>query len=205
MPTVLLIRHGENNFVGKRLAGRLPGVHLNENGRQQAQYIAQKLEKAPICAIYSSPLERALETATPLAAGKGLEVQVCPGVIEVDVGDWQNRTLKQLRRLRLWKVVQQSPSQMRFPGGESMLEVQQRAVEAIDQIAASHQEKDLVAIFSHADVIRLATAHYLQMPLDAFQRLGADTASLTMIFFGKNSVYLPKINQSFNFEWPEPA
>ncbi len=203
MPTLLLIRHGENHFVGKRLAGRLPGVHLNDRGRQQAQIIADRLAKAPITAIYSSPLERAMETAAPLAEAKGIEIRLLPGVMEVDYGEWQNRTLKQLRRFRLWKQVQQSPSQMRFPSGESLLEVQQRAVAALEQIASQHEEKELIAVFSHGDVIRLVTAHYLLMPLDAFQRLGTDTAALTVLIFAKNGVFLPKINQSFDFEWHE--
>src|SRR3954452_18283038 len=102
MTTILLIRHGENNMVGKRLAGRLPDVHLNDRGKQQAQQLAEALCKAPLKAIYSSPLERAVETAEPLAAELGLPVQIAPGLIELGYGDWQGKTLKQLSRLKLW-------------------------------------------------------------------------------------------------------
>ncbi len=98
MTTVLLIRHGENNMVGKRLAGRLPGVHLNKKGREQAEQLAEVLCKAPIKAIYSSPLERAVETAEPLAKLLNLEILPAPGLVELAYGDWQGKTLKQFGR-----------------------------------------------------------------------------------------------------------
>ena len=113
MPTFLLIRHGENEYVAKgRLAGRLPGVHLNENGKKQAEAVAKAFVKAPIKAIYSSPMERCMQTAEPLAAALGLEINASQGLIEVDFGSWQDKTLKQLQRRKLWKVVQSNPSRM---------------------------------------------------------------------------------------------
>ena len=120
MPTLLLIRHGDNEFIARnKLAGRLPGVHLNEKGRQQAEVLAQLLLKAPLRAIYSSPMERAVETAQPLAAALGLEVQIRPQLIELNYGNWQGRTFKQLARIKLWKEVQNNPVGVRFPGGET--------------------------------------------------------------------------------------
>lgn len=210
MTTVLLIRHGENNTVGKRLAGRLPNIHLNEKGRQQAQQIAQALGSAPLKAIYSSPLERALETAAPLARALGLPVQDAPGLVEVGYGDWQGKTLKQLSRYKLWKVVQEKPSEMRFPNGESLVEVQRRAVAEVERIAAVHQEADLVACFSHGDIIRLLLAHFLGMPFDLYQRIMASTASISVVHIDKaGRPYLAHINQvlslEFRTEQPDPA
>lgn len=204
MTTLLLIRHGENNFVGKRLAGRLPGVILNEKGQKQAEGLAHALQKAPIKAIYSSPMERAQQTAAPLANGLGLEVKIEPGLDEVHIGDWQGRSLNQLKRLKAWKMVQSRPSAFTFPNGESFLEAQERAAAALRGIAGRHPD-DLVACFTHADIIRLVTAHFLDVPLDSFQRLGADTASITVIHLGKDGqVSVPRVNQVLGLDWPEP-
>ncbi len=195
MAVLLLIRHGENDLIGKGLAGRMPGVHLNGEGRRQAQELAAQLGGARLKAIYSSPLERALETAQPLASRHGLPVQVREGLIEVDYGRWQGRSFKQLRRTSLWKQVLVAPAGVRFPGGESLAEVQERAVEEMERIAADHEAGDLVALFTHAEVIRLATAHYLKMPLNEFQRLAADTASLTVLVHRDGRVMVPQVNQ----------
>ncbi|HEX2980045.1 MAG TPA: histidine phosphatase family protein [Anaerolineaceae bacterium] len=182
MTTLLLIRHGQNDFVGRKLAGRLPGVHLNERGRRQAEAIAEALKLAPLKAIYSSPLERAVETAEPLARLLNLPIQPRPGLMEIDFGGWQGKTMKQMARLKLWKTVQERPSQMVFPGGESFAAAQQRIVADLQEIAACHEEKDLVACFSHSDAIKLAIAHYLGMPLDNFQRVAVDPTSITALF-----------------------
>jgi probable phosphomutase (TIGR03848 family) len=199
MPVILLIRHGENSFVGKRLAGRLPGVHLNENGIKQAQAIAALLKEAPITAIYSSPLERAMETAQPLAEALNMPVQPCDGLLEVNFGQWQGKTIKQLGRLKLWKTVQEKPSEMRFPEGESFAEARERVVLAIEEIKANAGEKDIIACFSHSDTIRLAVSHYLAMPLDAFQRVSIDTASVSALFLGKDMPRVLNVNQVLAF------
>ncbi len=210
MTTILLIRHGENNAVGKRLMGRLPGVHLNENGRKQAEQLAQALGGAPVKAIYSSPLERAVETAEPLARALDLPIQAAPGIAELACGDWQGKTLKQLGRLRLWKVVQEKPSEFRFPGGESFIEAQGRAVAEVERIVAAHEEQDLVALFSHGDIIRLLVAHFLGVPLDLFQRISANPASISVIHIDKKGrPHVAHVNQVLAFslrqDKPDPA
>lgn len=210
MTTILMIRHGENNMVGKRLAGRLPGVHLNDNGKKQAQQLSDVLCKAPIKAIYSSPLERAVETAEPLAKALNMEIREAPGLVELAYGDWTGKTLKQLSRLKLWKVVQEKPSEMTFPNGESFLEVRDRVVAEIERIAAAHEEKDMVACFSHGDIIRLAVSHFLGVPLDLFQRVGANPASISMIHIDKKGrPFIGHVNQVLSFEFkeekPDPA
>ena len=136
MPTLLLIRHGENEFVKQgRLPGRLPGIHLNEHGMEQAAALAESLKSLPIRAIYASPLERAVETATPLAQALSLEIQLRPALLDTHVGEWEGQLVKKLHKLPLWQQVQQHPSDTRFPGGESFLELQERLVKSA-QVAA---------------------------------------------------------------------
>jgi probable phosphoglycerate mutase len=195
MPTLLLIRHGETDYVKKhRLAGRLPGVGLNEKGRQQALAIAEKLATAPLKAIYSSPLERALQTAEPLAQALGLPVIPRPGLIETDPGEWSGQSWKQLARTKAWHMVQSAPSRFRFPGGETFAEGQQRICQELQIIAVQHAPPDLVACFSHADPIRLAVAYFIGMPLDMFQRLAISPGSLTVLHLGETSARLLALN-----------
>ena len=180
---ILLIRHGENDWVGTdRLAGRTPDVHLNEKGRQQAVDLGQLLIKQPIDAIYSSPLERCLETAQPTAEGLGQRVLVEAGLLEVDYGEWRGANLKELAKLPEWQMVQHFPSTFRFPGGETLREVQSRAIEALERICTQYPNQ-VVAVFSHADVIRLCIAHYMGTPLDLFQRVVIHTASVSTLVF----------------------
>ena len=195
MPLFLLIRHGENEFVQNgRLAGRRPGVHLNEKGQAQARAIAERLKSAPVKAIYSSPLERALETAAPLAAARNLEVLPREGLLETHYGEWQGKTLKSLHRRRLWRLVQGSPSRVRFPGGESFAECQLRVIQELQTIASLHKPKDLLACFFHADPIKLAIAFYLGMPLDYFQRLIIAPASITSLALSETGARLLNLN-----------
>lgn len=201
MTLLLLIRHGENEYTrAGKLAGWTPGVHLNEAGQKQAQMLAARLGKAPLAAIYSSPLERARETAEPLAQAKHLPVHVLSGLGEVSYGQWQGKSLKALARTKLWQVVQQQPSAMEFPEGETLRAVQARAVDAAEHIAREHP-KALVAAFSHGDVIKLIAAHYLGMPLDLFQRLVISTGSITAVRLGPGQPpVLVKLNDTGNTE-----
>ena len=202
MPLLLLIRHGENEYVKTgKMAGQLADVHLNERGRKQAAELAEALKQVPLKAIYSSSLERAVETAEPIAEGRKLEIQLRPQLMDNDIGKWQGRTLKQLSRLKKWKIVQQAPSRFTFPEGESFLETQTRIASTLDEIAASHKPKDIVAVVFHADPIKLAVAHYLGMPLDYFQRLGCDTASVTVLYVSETGAHLIKLNQRPPFDF----
>ncbi|MGD8402316.1 MAG: histidine phosphatase family protein [Anaerolineales bacterium] len=201
MPLMLLIRHGENEFVKTgKMAGQLPDVHLNERGRKQAAELAEALKPVPLKAIYASSLERAVETAEPIAEGRKLEIQLRPQLMDNNIGKWHGRTLKQLRRIKKWKIVQQAPSRFTFPDGESFLETQTRIASCLDEIAASHKQKDIVAVVFHADPIKLAVAHYLGMPLDHFQRLACDTASVTVLYVSETGAHLIKLNQKPPFE-----
>ncbi len=186
MAYVLLIRHGQNDWVNKnRLAGWIPGVHLNEEGRAQVEELSQRLRPVPIKAIYSSPLERCMETAVALAQPHALEVVALPALGEVRYGDWEGKKIKKLaRKKRRWFAVQHHPSRFKFPGGESFRDVQQRAVTAIEQLSRRHKE-DLVTVVSHADVIKLVLAHYLGMHMDLFQRLAVSPASVSALFLSE--------------------
>ena len=197
MPAVLLVRHAENDYVRKgRLAGRLPGIHLNERGREQARKLAEALKGAPVRAVYSSPLDRTMETAEPIATARGLQVVERPGLVELDFGDWQDKTLKSLRQRKLWKTVQQRPSLMRFPNGEAFSEAQVRVAAEIDTLVQMHKPKDLIVCVSHSDLIKLALAYYLGLPLDLFQRIMVAPASISTLFFGDGHVQVVNINQT---------
>jgi probable phosphomutase (TIGR03848 family) len=179
---LLLIRHALNDWVGERLAGWTPEVHLNDEGRAQVETLVQRLAEVPLGAVYSSPLERAMETATPLARSHGLTVQVREGLGETRYGAWTGKSLKELKDDKLWPVVQVYPGGARFPGGESMREVQTRMVVVLDAIRDAHPE-ETVAIVSHSDPIGMAVAHYAGLPLDLFQRLTISPASITAFSF----------------------
>lgn len=198
MPLVLLIRHGENEYTRTgKLAGWTKGVSLNDAGRKQAQALVARLKDVPLTALYTSPLERAQETAAPLAAARGLTPVVRPGLGEVGFGDWTGKSLKRLARTKLWRVVQGLPSAMRFPGGESFRQAQLRFVDTLDEIVQAHaRPKDIVAVVAHSDPIKLAVAYYLGMPLDLFQRIQVSTGSVTILALGRGAPSLVKLNDT---------
>ncbi len=180
---VLLVRHAMNDW-GKtgKLAGRTLGVHLNEKGREQAAALGQRLAQWPIDAVYSSPLERAQETAAAIAEHHETLVQTSFGIGEVDFGKWAGKKLKKLAKKPLWRLVQGRPSAVRFPDGESFREFQNRAIDEVELLAAAHPGQTIVLV-SHADVIKAIVAHYLGLHLDQFQHLMISTASLTLLAF----------------------
>ena len=203
MPLLLLIRHGENDYVKTgKLAGRLPGVHLNEKGQKQAQALGEALKDVPVKAVYSSPLERAMETAQPIADTHKLTILQEPDLMDTDIGKWQGKSLKMLRLTKVWKIVQSAPSRFRFPEGESFTEAQARYVGTLERIIQKHHKpQDIIAVVFHADPIKLTVSHFLGMPLDHFQRLGCDTGSLTALHVGESSANLIKLNQRPPFDF----
>ena len=181
MAYALLIRHAQNDWVSKnRLAGWTPGVHLNDLGRKQAEQLAGRLMNVPLKAIYSSPLERCIETATAITAVHDLEIEPLEAIGEVRYGKWEGKKIKKLSKKPAWHTIQHYPSRFRFPDGESLLEVQHRAVLALETLATRH-EGEMFAIVSHADVIKLVLAHYIGMHIDLFQRLVISTASVSLL------------------------
>jgi probable phosphomutase (TIGR03848 family) len=195
MATLLLVRHGHTDAAGKRLTGWAPGVHLNELGRRQADRLVDRLDGIRVDAIVSSPLERCRETAAPLAKARGRRVAVRRAWIEVGYGDWTGRSISQLRRTRLWRRVMSTPSNVRFPGGESLLEVQARAVDAAVGLATDHPRGTIV-VFSHADVIRLLVAQLAGIHADHLQRLSIDPASITAVALSAGPPRLLTLNDT---------
>jgi probable phosphoglycerate mutase len=180
MTTFLLIRHGMTDAVGKAITGRLPDVHLNEAGRRQADDLPSRLKRWKIDAIYSSPLERALETAAPAARKLGLKVMMSEALSEVDFGEWSGRSLADLDQLPEWRLYNTFRSSTRAPGGELATEVQTRMVEQLTRYSRQHPDQ-IVAVFSHADAIRLALVHFLGMPIDLMHRIEIRPASISVV------------------------
>lgn len=178
--TILLIRHGSNPKVGKGLTGWLPGVSLDEKGRRQAERLALELADAPLAAVYSSPLERARETAEPLARKKNLEVISAPAFGEVRFGEWQGKEFAEIERHPEWRKFNDFRSGTRAPGGELMLETQARIVAGLLNISARHPG-NTVAIFSHADAIKCALCWVLGIPLDFHLRIEIMPASVSTV------------------------
>lgn len=203
MTLLLLLRHGENDYVKTgKMAGRIPGVHLNERGQKQAQALGEALRNIPLKAVYASPLERAMETAVPIAEPHKLTIIQESDLMDTHVGKWQGRSWKVLRLTKAWKIVQEAPSRFRFPEGESFPETQLRIVNVLERIVRKHNKpKDIVAVVFHADPIKLAVAHFLGMPLDQFQRLGCDTGSLTALHVNEMGAHLMKLNQRPPFDF----
>jgi probable phosphoglycerate mutase len=180
--TLVLVRHALNDWVGDKLAGWTPGVHLNDRGRDQAEALSQRLADWPIAAFYSSPLERSVETAQIIAAPHNVKIQIREGVGEVRYGEWTGQSIKELAEEDAWRVVQYVPSRARFPGGEAIREMQARAVSELDAIVTVHPEQTVLVV-SHADVLKAALAHYVGLHLDLFQRLVVNPASLSVVTF----------------------
>jgi probable phosphoglycerate mutase len=180
---VLLVRHGQTPTTGATLPGRAKGLHLAEAGLAQAQAAAERIAGLKdVSAVYASPLERTRETARPIAAARGLKVQIHRGLLECEFGDWTGAKLSDLRKLPEWRTVQSYPSGFRFPNGESFAEMQTRMVGAIDELVARHPGQTIVAV-SHADPIKAALAQALGTHLDLFQRIVVSPCSISAILY----------------------
>jgi len=182
MNRLLLIRHAMNDWVGKRVAGWTPGISLNEEGQEQAARLAERLESVPLEAIYSSPLERALETAEPIARSHGLEMEIRDSIGESRYGELDGKRIEEIFKSELWEQWLRHPSRTRFPGAETTYEVQVRVVAALEQFLQDHPEGN-IAVVSHADPIRVAVAHFIGLPLDLVGRLWVSPASVTTMRF----------------------
>ncbi len=180
--TFLLIRHALCDPIGRSIAGRRPGVHLNDTGKRQADRLADRLEGVAFAGLYSSPLERALETIQPLARKHTLEIHIAEGFSEIDFGDWTGSTLAELEHLPDWRRFNSFRSGSRIPGGENLAEVLVRALEELERLCARHPSSgETVAVVSHGDVLRVVLAHALGVSLDLMQRLELSPASISIL------------------------
>lgn len=195
MTTFFFVRHAVTSHTGKKLSGWMEGIPLTEEGRDQAAAVADRLAEVPFKAVYSSPIDRTLETARAIAARHGLEVRTLRKLGEVEYGTWTNRPLKVLARTKLWTKVQGWPSAARFPEGETLREVQNRAVDEVDRLANEHP-KDAICCVSHGDVIKLVLAHYMGVHIDLFQRIVVAPASISVLSVSDHGPAILSLNAS---------
>ena len=201
MTLVLLIRHAHSvaNASGI-LAGRTEGVHLSPRGKREAQELAKRLGELPIKSLRSSPMERCGETIAPwlgrtALTNPKLTLHIDSDLSEVDYGDWTGRKLRTLSREPLWKTVQEHPSKVTFPKGESMIAMQKRAMGALEN-GLSRRGKGHVILISHGDVLKSIIASALKMSLDEFQRIVIDPASISILDYSSSKPRLLLMNDS---------
>lgn len=179
------------------MAGRTPGVHLNEKGLAEADALANALQSWPIRAIYASPLERAQETAAPLAAKLGLTVSIAPEIVEVDFGDWNGWSFEDLEADSRWQRFNAFRSGTRAPSGETMADVLSRMASFLPYLEHTHPDEE-IALFSHGDPIKLALATYLGTPIDLMARIEISTASVSTIQLSAYGPRIARINHRFH-------
>jgi probable phosphoglycerate mutase len=194
MALLHLLRHGEHGLLGRVLAGRMPGVGLTELGRAEIAAVAERLAGDEIAGLYASPLQRTRESAEILSERLGLPIEFRDDLIELDFGEWTGATFDAIRADPRWISWSQHRSLARIPGGESMREVQHRAVEAVIEIGDRHRDAAAV-IVSHGDVIRSALVFALGMPLDFYGRVEVGQGSLSTIRIDQGGIRVVSINE----------
>jgi probable phosphoglycerate mutase len=192
---LFLIRHAPTPQTGDRLSGWLPGISLSDEGVKQVAGLVERMRPVTLDAIYASPIERCIETARPIASSKGLRVRAREALGEVRYGDWEGKRLRTLAKTKLWRKVMARPSEVRFPGGETIRETQFRAVNAIEELQAAHPG-GAVAVVTHADVIRVLLAHYAGVHLDLYQRLSVAPASVSVVWVGAGGPRVIKVSDT---------
>jgi probable phosphomutase (TIGR03848 family) len=197
---VLVVRHGLTAATGNALSGRTPGIPLDDRGRAQAAAIAERLSQVRLDAIISSPLERCAQTATAVAEQQMAcnEVTIDDRLIEVGYGDWTGQSLRKLAREPLWRVVQAHPSAVTFPGpgGETLPDIQRRAVTAVRDWNGRLGQEAVYLICSHADVIKAILADSLGLHLDLYQRIQIDPCSLSVIRYTPLRPFVERMNDT---------
>ena len=193
MTTFFLIRHASCNGLGQTLWGRTPRVCLTETGKFQAQRLAQRFDGIKLEALYSSPLERAVDTAETLARTMNLEVRKSPALNEIDYGDWTGKTFEILSTDERWRRFNSYRSSTGVPGGESFLDVQSRIVKELDVLSHQHANAR-VALVSHADVIRAAVGYFAATPIDLIGRIEISPCSVSVLALDEESATLLTIN-----------
>jgi probable phosphoglycerate mutase len=196
-----LVRHGDNDLIGKVIAGWLPGVHLNSQGRAEAEQLAEYLALERLDLLYSSPLERAQETAAACGKRLGLPVQTAPQIGELDFGDWTGQTLDELAKDPRWRQWNECRSISSTPGGETMLDLQGRFVGFIQQLREEQRGKK-IALFSHGDPIRSALLYYIGLPIDFFDRIEISPASITLLELSPRGPRFLCVNQTLPANLP---
>lgn len=179
MTTFVLVRHGHCDPIGKYIAGRKSGIKLSETGSCQARQLVSRFNGIKIEAIYSSPLERAIETASPLAEQKRLRINVAEELLEIDYGNWTGKSFEELSSEPLWRLYNTYRGRVRIPGGEMIPEVVSRMSALMEKLRRAFQ--GTVVLVSHGDPIKSAIAHYTGVPLDFIMRLDVNPASVSIL------------------------
>jgi len=194
MTVIYLVRHGRTNDSGKRITGYRPGIHLNDQGLRQASQAAEFLTRFPIRAVYASPLERSMETAATIAVEHNLPVHPVDFLKEINFGDYQGKG-EELSKDPLWQMFQREPSSAAFPNGESVQQAQTRIVDGINKLTQSHSKNDEVVCVSHCEVLRLALANLLHIPLNHYMKLTIDTGSISKVLWNtdQQAVYFTNL------------
>ena len=213
---MILVRHGRTTAnASGTLAGRLPGVMLDERGLEQARKAAERIAPVPLALAVTSPMERCQQTLSTILDGRTGEASEMPkvvvedGLAECDYGDWQGEKISALTRRKLWKTVQNQPSAVTFPGGESMAAMQMRGVEAVRRhdaaVTAAHGDSAVWLAVSHGDLIKAILADALGMHLDLFQRLHVDPASISVVRYGEGRPSVLSTNtHAGDLSWLDP-
>lgn len=194
--TIFLVRHAAHGQLGRVLSGRSPGLGLSPEGRDQAGRLAARIAAAGVAAVYSSPIQRALETAEPSAAALGLPVHRMDEITEIDFGTWTGRAFSELDADPRWHAWNVARGLSRAPGGESMLEAQARAVAGLDRVTHAHPGA-VVALVSHADVIKAMLCAVLGLPLDSLHRFEIDPASVSRVVMGVWGAKVASLNEGW--------
>ncbi|MEO7804152.1 MAG: histidine phosphatase family protein [Actinomycetota bacterium] len=196
---LFLLRHALTPITGKKLTGWLPGISLSEEGISQAKQAAARMADVPFSAVYSSPLERCVETAEFVSAACKKKVQKIEGLGEIRYGEWQGKSMASLYKSRAWKQLKARPADFRFPGGETIREAQVRGMTEIEKLRSKHKEQAIL-VCSHADMIRVLVAGYLGLPLDLYDRISIGPATTTVLHMTETVSRVLKMADSGSFE-----
>jgi ribonuclease H / adenosylcobalamin/alpha-ribazole phosphatase len=200
--TVLFVRHAHTSALGVWLCGRACGVSLSSLGRAQAIALAGSLKSTPLAALYSSPLERAHETASAIATRQSCGIETCGDLTEIDFGEWTGQTFTALEHDRRWQTFNAARASAIIPGGERPADAQLRAVGAATRLAAAHPG-ETIALVTHADVIRMALLHFLSRSMDLYHSLTIDPASISTVVMSPSGAHVTSINRLADLQ-PRP-
>jgi len=192
--TFFLVRHAAHDRVGSVLCGRMPGVHLGAAGKAQAERLARRFADENVAGICASPLERAVETAEPIAARLGKTLEISEAIAEIDFGAWSGTSFDVLAQDPRWATWNSARSISRPPYGETMLEAQGRIVGAMEQLRSRHAEQSVILV-SHSDIIKAALLYHLGMPIDAYARFDVEPASISTVVVGDWGSKVLRLNE----------
>jgi probable phosphoglycerate mutase len=191
---VFFVRHGTHDLLGRMLCGRMPGLALNRAGEEQAERVAGRLARERIAAVYASPLERARETAAPIARAFGLETRIAEALNEIDFGDWTGVPFRDLEHDPQWHRWNEARGRHCPPNGETMQQAQSRVVVWLSAVVERHPDAAIVAV-CHADVVKAALAHVLRFSLDHLHRVEVSPGSLSVIDAGERGALVRSVNE----------